>query len=434
LKRKQTTLADSAELAGTGLHTGVESRATLRPAEAGDGIVFALADGEGTREVRVGPETTGAYMHRTVAEADGLRIHTIEHVMAALAGTGVDNARIELTAPEPPGGDGSAAIYAELIERAGIRELDAVTEPLVLDEPLTVSDGRGGVIAAVPHDKGLKLSYAVHYAESRLARGLAEYEIDPAAFRNEIAGARTFCMEAHVDAMREAGCGHGADCGNTLVLREESVVDNELRFEDEPARHKVLDLLGDLAVVGRPLQMHVVACKSGHPLNAAFVDALTERMRRKAHPRGLMDINDIEATLPHRYPFLLVDRILELDPGRRVVGLKNVTRNEEFFEGHFPGQPVMPGVLQIEALAQTGGVMMLRMSDADAPRQLAVLMSVDGVKYRRPVVPGDQLLMTVEMEKVKGRVGQVIARAEVDGTVATQARIKFALVDAESYT
>jgi len=432
LRPNQTTIGAPARIQGAGLHTGAACTLALRPADPDTGVVLHLATDNGTVDIPVTPDTTGAGLHRTVAAVGPAEVHTVEHLLAALYGRGVDNVHVDLSAPEPPGTDGSALPFVQLLDEAGIVEQDAPARPFTLQEPVTVYDDQGGVVTGLPHAEGLKLTYVVHYPQTRLAQGVVSVEVSPQAFAAEVAPARTFCLEEQAQAMRKAGCGRGASTENTLVLRGDEVVDNELRFEDECARHKLLDLLGDLAVLGRPLGMHVVAVRSGHALNAQFVQAVGRAMAREDHPRGVLDIRAIEDTLPHRYPFLLVDRILELEPGRRVVGLKNVTRNEEFFQGHFPGQPVMPGVLQIEALAQTGGVMMLREA-RDGKRQLAVLMAIDDVKCRRPVFPGDQLHMEVDMERKRGRMGTVRAVARVNGEVTTQARIKYALVDAEDY-
>lgn len=433
MSRKQRTIGKEVSFKGIGLHTGVESELTLRPADENTGVVFNLEHNGVSVTIPVSAKTTAAGLHRTVALKDDVSIQTIEHLMAAVAGNSIDNINVDLTANEVPGGDGSAAVFNDLIKEAGIVDQGGAIKTFVLKNPITVSDGNGGIVTAVPYKKGLKLTYTVDYADSRLAQGMCELEVSPDSFGEEIAKARTFCLEKHAEAMRSNGCGMGASTENTLVLREDSVVDNELRYENECARHKVLDMLGDISVIGRPLCMHVVALRSGHNLNAEFVKELQKAIINDENPRGLLDIREIEATLPHRYPFLLVDRIVELEPGKRVVGYKNITRNEEFFEGHFPGQPVMPGVLQIEAMAQTAGVMLLKSMD-DSSKMLAVLMSVDGVKYRRPVVPGDKLLMTIEMDKIRGRIGQVTAKATVDGDISAEAKIKFALVDAEDYT
>ncbi|MBN1258123.1 MAG: UDP-3-O-[3-hydroxymyristoyl] N-acetylglucosamine deacetylase [Planctomycetes bacterium] len=434
MKRNQRTLAKEVSISGKGLHTGVESTLTLCPAKANNGRIIRLETADGVVTIPINPETTSDYLHRTVAHHNGATVHTIEHILAALAGTWIDNVFIDLTAPEPPGVDGSAKPFVELIEKAGIVELEAELVSFDLKKPLTVTDEQGGVIVAVPYSNGLKLTYTVHYDASTLAQKMAEIEVNPENFTAEIAPSRTFCLEEHVGVMQAAGCGLGANYDNTLVLSGDGVINNELRFHNETARHKLLDLLGDIAIINQPLCMHIIALRSGHALNTTFAKELAKQMASQDNPKGLLDINEIEATLPHRYPFLLVDRILEMDGNKSVVGLKNVTRNEPFFNGHFPGLPVMPGVLQLEALAQTAGVMMLRTANEEGrPERLAVLMSIDGVKYRKPVVPGDQLIMHITTEKVKGRIGLVKARGYVDGEIVTEAAIKFAMVDKQQY-
>ena len=432
MSRKQKTIAKPATLNGAGLHTGVQGGITLRGAESGTGIVFHLATGCGTVDIPLQAGAVAAGDHRTQVKNGEHALETVEHLLAAAYALGVDNLHIDCTAAELPAGDGSAAEFARLMTEAGIVEQEAEVTPFVLKRPFAVSDGKGGVIAAAP-SKTFRVGYTIEYPESRVARGFFESEITPEIFLKDIAPARTFCMASMAEKMREAGLGKGANYQNTLVLNENGPIETTLRFPDEPARHKVLDFLGDIAVLGRPVQMQVTSLRGGHALNAQFVAALRTEIRKQEQPRGVLDVKAIENTLPHRYPFLLVDRILELVPGQKIIGMKNLSRNEEFFNGHFPGQPVMPGVLQIEAMAQTGAVLM-RKSSVEAADMLAVLMSVTDVKYRRPVVPGDQLIMTIEMEKFRGKIGQVMATATVDGEVASEARIKFALVDNATYT
>lgn len=432
MSRKQKTINKPVTLSGVSLHNGIESSVTLRPADEGTGIVFHLTSDAGVIDIPLVTDAVTAGDHRTQVSGGGHAVETVEHLLAAAYGMDVDNLHVDCTATELPAGDGSAARFVALLDEAGVVEQEAEANVFVLKRPFTVSDGKGGLISAVP-SKTFRVGYTIDYAESALARGFFETEITPELFRDAIAPARTFCMESVAEKMRAAGLGQGADYQNTLVLRESDAIDTELRFADEPARHKVLDFLGDMAVIGRPVQMQVMSLRGGHTLNAQFVKALREEMIHQDFPRGVLDTKAIENTLPHRYPFLLVDRILSFEPGKRIVGMKNLTRNEEFFNGHFPGQPVMPGVLQIEAMAQTGAVLM-RKSTVDSAELLAVLMSVTDVKYRRPVVPGDQLVMTIEMEKFRGKIGQVMARATVDGDVASEARIKFALVDNATYT
>ena len=425
---RQHTLAREFSLAGTGLHTGAAVKVAGRPAEANSG--FRLRAGE--EEVGIQPGAAEGSRHRTVVSVNGTEVNTVEHLLAALFGMGVDNAVIEVEGGEVPGVDGSAKPFAEKVREVGVVEQDAPLRVGRLTRPVSAAGG-GGCITAFPRaEGGLRITYVLDYPESRLARGTVEMTVTPAAMAEAIAPSRTFVMKCHAEAMRQAGLGLGASTANTVVLDGDAVVDNTLRFPDECARHKVLDLVGDLATTGRRLDMHVVAYKSGHVLTLELAQRLRQEIARVENPRGLLDIRQIERILPHRYPFLLVDRVVETEPRRRIRAYKNLTRNENFFNGHFPGQPIMPGVLQTEALAQTGGVLM--MGEREGQGKLAVLMGIDEVKFRRPVVPGDQLMMEVVFERFKGRIGVVYAKAEVDGEIATECRIKFALVDPKEYT
>jgi len=425
---KQRTLAASISFAGKGLHTAAESRITIHPGEPNTGFRVRTQG----KEARILPVNAEGSRHRTVVTVDGTEVHTVEHVLAALYGMGVDNAVLEVEGGEVPGLDGSATVYAEKVKEAGLVGQAADARVFAPVQPIAAAFAGSSITAFPTKDRAFRVTYILDYPESRLAQGTVEMTITPEAVFRELAPCRTFVMKCHAEKLLQAGLGQGANTENTLVLDGDTVVDNTLRFPDECARHKALDVVGDLATLGRRLQMHVVAYKSGHALNLELARRLRLEILRVENPRGLLDIRQIERTLPHRYPFLLVDRVLEIEPGRRILAYKNLTRNEDFFNGHFPGQPIMPGVLQIEALAQAGGVLM--MGEHANRGKLAVLMGIDDVKFRRPVVPGDQLMMEIIFEKVKGRIGVVYAKGQVDGEVTTECRIKFALVDPDQYT
>lgn len=424
----QKTLKNSFSFSGKGLHTGAESSVTVHPADANSGFRVRV---DGT-DHPVCPDSADGTRHRTVLACGETEVHTIEHLLAALFGMGVDNAILEVEGGEVPGADGSAGPFAGKVADVGLVDQDEPRRICRPAKPVSVSFKSSSVMAFPIKEDLLRVTYILDYPESKLAQGCVEFEITPEAMQTDLSPCRTFVMKCHAEAMLKAGLGQGANTENTVVLDGETVVDNELRFDDECARHKVLDVVGDLATLGTRFGMHVVAYKSGHALNLNLAQELKREILRQEHPRGLLDVRGVEKALPHRYPFLLVDRVVEMEPRKRILAYKNLTRNEDFFNGHFPGQPIMPGVLQVEALAQTGGVLL--MQEPEYKGKLAVLMGVDGVKYRRPVVPGDRLYLEVSLDKVKGRIGIVSAVASVDGEVATQCNIKFALVDPDQYT
>ncbi len=419
---KQTTLKTEFTISGIGLHLGSECSVTVKPAEAGTGYMFV--SGKDTGLVR--PWSIDGSKHRSIIELrKGTRINTVEHILAALYGMGIDNAIIDVTGDEIPGGDGSALLYAEKIAETGTVELEEEAEFYQLKG--TVAAGASGYsITATPTGgKELKVTYIIDYAESSLARGVVEKVITPEIFLKEIAPARTFVMKSEVEALQKAGFGKGADTQNTLVLDGDKVVNNQLRVAAEPAAHKILDIIGDLATTGMRMGVHIVANKSGHKLNNNLARDLRIKLLEEKYPAGLMNINDIRVKLPHRYPFQLVDRVVDREEAQHIIAYKNLTSNEEFFNGHFPGQPIMPGVLQLEALAQAGG---LGMSVSDEDGKLAVLTGVDKVKYRRQVVPGDKLQLEVKVVKYNGRIGVVEGKATVNGELACSAEIKFAFI------
>ncbi len=422
---KQQTLAAPVTFAGKGLHTGAETAVTIRPAEIGTGIVLKAGDAA----ERLRPSLSeGSRNANAVRLSKELEVMTIEHLMSAVWGMGIDNAIIEVTGPEAPGLDGSALEYAQALAKAGIVPQEADRKVFIPKN--SVSVGKGGVgVAAYPSPDGkFRVTYVLDYPESARARGTVTLEVTPETFLSDIAPARTFVMRQHVDAMLAAGLGKGANPQNTLVLDGDKVVDNEFRLPDECVRHKILDLIGDLSILNRRLGVHIVASKSGHAANIDLARILEREMLKTENPAGVMDFKAITDLLPHRYPFLLVDRVLYLEERKRIVAMKNLSFNEGFFQGHFPGQPIMPGVLQIEALAQAGAIMML--GEFRGKGKIAVLMTADDVKWRRQVVPGDCLYLHAEFEKMKSRIGVVRVWAEVDGDVTTEATIKFAVVDA----
>jgi UDP-3-O-[3-hydroxymyristoyl] N-acetylglucosamine deacetylase/3-hydroxyacyl-[acyl-carrier-protein] dehydratase len=345
----------------------------------------------------------------------------------------IDNCTVEIDAPETPGCDGSSQAFVEGLSAAGVAELDRERETLVIDRPISVREGQS-VLTALPGDGGgLTLAYHLDYGR-QTSIGAQSYFLDlsPESFRRELAPSRTFLLEAEAHALRQAGIGSRTTEADLLIFGPDGVIGNRLRYPDECARHKVLDMVGDLSLLSKDLCGHVVAHRSGHQLNAALVRRLlraVERGRRVGPGAGEtpLEIAAIMKILPHRYPFLLVDRVLELDPGRRILALKNVTCNEPFFQGHWPGRPIMPGVLLIEALAQAAGVMFGDLVDTE--EQVALMVSINDVKIRRPVVPGDQLLLEVTGLRVKSSTAHVKGIARVGDHVAAEADIRFVMVE-----
>jgi UDP-3-O-[3-hydroxymyristoyl] N-acetylglucosamine deacetylase/3-hydroxyacyl-[acyl-carrier-protein] dehydratase len=433
--RPQRTIAEVARVRGTSFLQGLDVELRFRPAGTDTGVVFVRSDLPDRPRVPALVEHVIPRQRRTSIQRGPALVEMVEHVMAALAGLRVDNCELEIDGPETPGCDGSSRAFAEAIAGAGIVEQDAPREVLVIDRPVTVREG-DSVLAAFPGETGrLVLAYQLDYGpKSPIRRQGFFVDVEPASFVDEVSSSRTFLLQAEADALRKAGIGSRTTERDLLIFGPDGVIGNELRFPDECARHKTLDLLGDLALVGKDLSGHVIAHRSGHQLNAELARELLKLGAHRTPPTppaepALLDIGAILQALPHRYPFLLVDRVVVLEPGRRIVALKNVSYNEPFFQGHWPGRPIMPGVLIVEAMAQAAGVLVGQ--GAEKGRE-ALLASLDAVKLRRPVVPGDQLRLEAGSVRTKGRAVQVKAVARVEGRVVAEAKIRFMLVDWES--
>ncbi|HOX53916.1 MAG: bifunctional UDP-3-O-[3-hydroxymyristoyl] N-acetylglucosamine deacetylase/3-hydroxyacyl-ACP dehydratase [Candidatus Omnitrophica bacterium] len=433
----QKTIKKDIHIEGSGLHTGNYAKVTFKPAEANKGIVFVRTDLDRNLAIKADAENILESTHnprRTSIGTDSVQIHTVEHLMAALSGLGIDNLIVEIDNNEVPALDGSGYAFIEMFKKAGLETQDAARKYFIVKEPIWVEE-KESTLAVLPYP-AFRISYTLDYDHPLLRTQHLSLEITPETFEQEVASYRTFVLEKEVEELKKIGLGKGASFENTLVVTEKGVVDNILRKEDEFVRHKVLDLVGDLYLLGCPIKGYVIALKSGHSLNVKLLHKIYEQMKRydaagvkSEYVVGLKEFNvgEIMKVLPHRYPFLLVDRILYLEEGKRAIGIKNVTINENFFVGHFPTQPVMPGVLIIEAMAQVGGVLML--SQAKNLGKIAYFIAANNIKFRKPVVPGDQLVLEVEVLKVRSRTGQVRTCAKVDDKIVAEAELMFSLAE-----
>jgi len=414
---ERRTIRERVELCGIGLHLGRECRLAFVPAPAGRGIVFRRVDLPGT------PETPAHVDHATLSErrtqlGDGEGgLHTVEHVLAAVVGAGVDDVVVEMDAAEPPILDGSARPFLDALRSVGVVGNGGTADELRLGERVRVVDGESVYIA--DPSSALDLEVSITFAHPLVGTQRGRWRVTEETFASELAGARTFGFVSEVELLRSKGLIRGASAENTVALDESGVVGNTLRWPNEFVRHKALDMVGDLALAGRRVKARISAVKPSHRGTVTFVRELLARSHREG---SVIDIEAIMRVLPHRYPFLLVDRILEFEAKKRVVGLKNVTFNEPFFQGHFPGHPVMPGVLIVEAMAQVGGVLL--MGEIDDPESRVVyIMSLDNVKFRKPVRPGDQIRFEVEMVQVRGPVCRVRGVARVGDDVVCEAEM-----------
>ncbi|PKL50427.1 MAG: 3-hydroxyacyl-[acyl-carrier-protein] dehydratase FabZ [Candidatus Riflebacteria bacterium HGW-Riflebacteria-2] len=425
---RQYTLADSCSCEGLGLHTGKPVSMQFVPAPVDSGIVFVRTDLEGTPGIKPVLDNVVATNRGTIISEHGASVHTVEHVLAALRGIGVDNLEIRISSEEPPVLDGSAANFVEMIEKVGLVAQQAERDFCSLSEVVSLSEG-DKAMSYLPSDH-FEVTYHLAYPDNLVAPRHLHIDIDHETFRTRICRARTFGFEREFDMLKQHNLARGGSLENAVVIDNSGKVINPegLRDEDELILHKILDLVGDFSLLGRPLRGHIIAERTGHSFNVKFAKMLRARFaasqQRKEHK--MMYIEEIKEILPHRYPFLLVDRIISLVPGESIVGIKNVTANEEFFNGHFPHKPVMPGVLMVEAMAQVAGVLFL--SQPEHKGKVPFFCGIDKVRFRRPVVPGDRLEFHIKVLKVRGNTGKVAAEARVDGELVTGGELMFQIV------
>ncbi len=436
MTQNQQTLANSVSVEGSSLHTGEKVTLTMHPAPPGHGHKFKRNDlpDQPVIEARIDFVKT---VERSTTIAEGaVKLHTVEHVLSALTGMGVDNCLVEMTANEPPIGDGSAQPYVELIKKGGIVDQAVPRAVYEVTEPIHIETKSGSIMIIVP-DSAYRISCTNVGPDGRFTQFYST-EITPAIYEKEIAPARTFVYFEDVKPLMDKGLIKGGSLENAVVIRGEQVLSKEpLRFKEEFARHKILDIVGDLALFGRAIKGHIIAVKPGHGPNTDLAKAIARQYARQmalvppsVTPKGgeVLDVNDVMRLLPHRYPFLMVDRVVSVND-ERCTGVKSVTINEPYFQGHFPGHPVMPGVLQVEAMAQVGSILLLR-TPGNAGK-IGYFMSADAIKFRKPVVPGDTLFIEVEMTSRRRGIAKAKGRCLVNGDVVSEAEMMFGIVDAK---
>lgn len=463
--RNQRTIKKPVSVSGKGLHTGVKSKLTFKPAPENTGYVFVRTDLEGHPEIVADIDHVVDISRGTTIEQNKNRMHTVEHVLAALAGLNINNCYIEVDNIEPPVLDGSAIEFVKALKEAGIKEQNIPQPVLTVDKIIRYGDQENESEIHILPAETFSITCMVDYNIPELgAQYSASYDIYE-EFIEHYAPARTFCFLSEVEYLKEAGLIKGGDTSNALVFVDKIINDSEiqrikglfddinedvilgdngllnntqLRFKNEAVRHKVLDLVGDLALLGVPIQGHILAARSGHKHNIELVKKIKQEYDKKTiqekfqkepvEKKTFLDIKGIHNIMPHRYPFLLIDRIVDLEPKKRVHAYKNVSINEEFFQGHFPGDPVMPGVLIVEAMAQAGGLLVLN-SEPNAEEKLVFFTGIDNVRFRKPVVPGDQLHFKVELLKYRLKMVKIAAKAYVDGDLVCEADLMASVVD-----
>ena len=429
----QQTLQSEIIISGKGLMLGEPVELKIKPAPPDSGIVFQRIDQSESSEVKVCPENWVEVLPRcTSLQHGGTTVSSVEHLLSALAGLRIDNAKVELNAQEPPGLDGSALPYVTKIQEVGLTQLDAPRRFIEVSEPFAVCDGNKQLIF-FPSDT-FEVTFA--YDHPNTAPQFATWNMTADTYISEIASARSFCFEAEIEALQSLGIGKGASYENVVVVKTDGQTSSELRFKDEFVRHKTLDLIGDLYLAGYLPKAQVIAMRTGHTFHAQFVQALSEKGildladTKDGKADQTVEAKDIYRILPHRHPMCLIDRVIEFENGKRAVGIKNLTYNEPIFEGHFPAQPVMPGVLQVEALAQLGAWLLLQ--EIGKEDQLGYFRSISKATFRKMVIPGDQLRLEIEIVQRRSTLARIVGEIYVDGALATEAELSIALAATEN--
>ncbi|MFZ2641673.1 MAG: bifunctional UDP-3-O-[3-hydroxymyristoyl] N-acetylglucosamine deacetylase/3-hydroxyacyl-ACP dehydratase [Verrucomicrobiia bacterium] len=438
--KQQQTFKKAVSFSGVGLHTGNAVTMTFKPAAVDTGIRFKRIDLDEQPEVEALVANVVETTRGTTIGKGNMRVHTIEHVMAAFHAMGVDNAVVELDANEPPVGDGSAQPYLKMIAEAGLVEQDGRREVAQITEPIWFKQGDSAVVM-LPADR-LQVSCTISFPVGGMDSQYFSLGVDRESFAEELAPCRTFCFFHEVEHLMKAGLIKGGSLENANIVRGESVMtQGGLRFRDEFVRHKILDIIGDIYLLGRPVAAQVIAIRPGHTVNYELTKQLAEKVAKaakrpaapvvempaKVTPPPVSDAGEVDSVallkmVPHRYPFVMLDRVLKLEE-KKAVAIKNISINEPYFQGHFPGHPVMPGVLQLEAMAQCGGIMLLK--GGENAGKLAYFMSADNVKFRKPVTPGDQLLIEAELTAQRRNIGRARCTCKVGGEVVSEAELMF---------
>jgi len=462
---RQTTLKKNISISGVGLHTGVDSTATFKPAPENFGIRFKRLDLENCPEIMADIDHVIDISRGTTIGLNNFRIHTVEHILSAIFGLQIDNILIELTEKEPPVMDGSAIPFVDVLLKAGIKTQDTIRDELIIDKTITYTDPDGEVdIHILPSDK-FRVTFMTDYKVKSLGtQYTAMYSLEE-DFVEEFAPSRTYCLFSEIITLNNLGLIKGGRMDNAVVFVdkefEEKEVNNlkklfnleddffvgdngilngtELRFTNEPVRHKVVDLIGDFALLGIPIRGHVIAAKSGHATNVELVKKIKKtyskklalRKKQQEGPQMTFDIESLMKILPHRYPFLLIDRIIALDPGKIVHAIKNVTINEPFFQGHFPGQPIFPGVLILEAMAQAGGFLVLNSID-NPESKLMYFTGINKSRFKKTVIPGDQMYFEVTLDKFRLGTCKISGTAKVNDIIVAEAEMMASVVDRRS--